>query len=238
MIDVERESPADAGVLITDFDGTMSRLDFYKLAIEFLVPGGTPDYWSQFRAGTITHFDALRLYFASIRASEDEVLSVVRKMELGPQVSVAVRSLQAAGWRVIVASAGCEWYIRRVLAWSGLDVEVHANPGRFETGRGLLMELPTDSLYFSPTHGIGKAAIVRRCLQESVSFHSNRSHESLPVAFAGDGIPDADPARLVQSQMRFARGDLADVLRREHLEFQPFEYWSEIADWLLQHRPS
>jgi len=74
------------GVLVSDFDGTMTRHDFYKLVIESLLPPETPDYWAMYRAGTITHFEALRRYFAAIRASEAEVLAVVRRMELDPDV--------------------------------------------------------------------------------------------------------------------------------------------------------
>src|SRR4051794_34626000 len=70
-----------AKVLVTDFDGTMTRRDFYKLAIERLLPPDTPDFWAEYRAGAITHFEALRRYFASIRSSEDEVLAVVACME-------------------------------------------------------------------------------------------------------------------------------------------------------------
>jgi 2-hydroxy-3-keto-5-methylthiopentenyl-1-phosphate phosphatase len=53
------------------------------------------------------------------------------------------------------------------------------------------------------------------------------------VAFAGDGFPDAESARLVPGEMRFARGDLADVLTSENLEFHPFATWSNIARSLL-----
>jgi 2,3-diketo-5-methylthio-1-phosphopentane phosphatase len=241
-----KKPPDYAKVLITDFDGTMSRHDFYKLAIEFLVPDDTPDYWAQFRAGVITHFEALRSYFASIRKTEEQVLAVVQKMELDPDVRAAVDALRKAGWHVIIASAGCDWYIRRLLASAGVDVEVHSNPGRFEEGRGLLMQMPIGSPYFSMTHGIDKSAIVRRYVDASADedggnpatsgHRSALSNRARRVAYAGDGIPDADPARLVPGDFRFARSDLADVLNREHLEFRPFEAWSEIADRLLRNR--
>ena len=131
--------------MVSDFDGTMTGHDFYELAIESLLPSDTPDYWAEYRAGTITHFEALRRYFAAIRASEEEVWAVVRQMELDPNLRGAVESLHRAGWSVLVTSAGCEWYIRRLLATAGVEVEIHANPGRFEAGKGLLMEMPTGS---------------------------------------------------------------------------------------------
>ena len=32
-------------LLVTDFDGTMTRHDFYKLAAQSLLPPEMPDYW-------------------------------------------------------------------------------------------------------------------------------------------------------------------------------------------------
>lgn len=212
-----------AGVLVSDFDGTMTRHDFYKLAIDSLLPPGTPDYWAGYRTGSVTHFEALRQYFAAIRAGRDEVLSVVERMELDPALPEAMAGLRGAGWEVVIASAGCDWYIRHLLAAAGVDVEVQANPGRFETGRGLLMELPVDSPYLSPTLGIDKARIVRRYLDEGRT-----------VAFAGDGFPDAEPALLVPGKLRFARGDLADVLDRQGQDYRPFVTWSDIARDLVR----
>jgi 2,3-diketo-5-methylthio-1-phosphopentane phosphatase len=212
-----------SGVLVSDFDGTMTRHDFYKLVIESLLPPETPDYWAQYRAGTVTHFEALRRYFAAIRAPEEEVLAVVRRMELDPALPAAVTALTGAGWKVVVTSAGCDWYIRRLLAEAGVEVEVHSNPGRFVPGEGLLMEMPKGTPFQSPTLGVDKTAVVRSYVETG-----------RPVAFAGDGFPDADPARLVPDGFRFARGDLANVFDREGLSFRPFETWSDISRVLLR----
>ena len=128
----------DSGpVLVSDFDGTMTRHDFYKLAIERLLPRDVPDYWAKYRAGEMTHFEGLRRYFADIRESEEDVLEIVRQMELDPDLPNAVEQLMQAGWQVVVTSAGCEWYIRQLLSEAKVDVIVHANPGRFEAGQGL-----------------------------------------------------------------------------------------------------
>ena len=220
---MKKSTASKTGVLVSDFDGTMTRHDFYKLAIASLLPPDTPDYWAEYRKGVLTHFEALRSYFAAIRASENEVLAVVKQMELDTNLATAVESLHHAGWSVVITSAGCDWYIRRLLATAGVDVEIHANPGRFEAGKGLVMEMPTGSAYWSPALGVDKARVVRRFLTEGRT-----------VAFAGDGFPDAEAARLVPVDLRFAREDLAAVLRSESSPFHPFETWSGIADTLLQ----
>jgi 2,3-diketo-5-methylthio-1-phosphopentane phosphatase len=210
-------------VLVSDFDGTMTARDFFKLAIQQLLPEDVPNFWREYRAGRITHFEALRRYFAEIRKSEEEVVKVVDQMELDPVLPQAVADLRAAGWQVIVTSAGCQWYIRRLLAASGMELEVHSNPGSFVEGRGLLMEMPLGSPFLSPTLGVDKASVVRCHLENGRT-----------VAFAGDGFPDEEAARLVPGNLRFARGDLANVLEKHGEPFQTFSVWSEIARRLIE----
>ena len=80
------------------------------------------------------------------------------------------------------------------------------------------MHMPRESQFFSPTLGVDKTGIVKHYLATGCV-----------VAFAGDGFPDAEPARLVPGEMRFAREDLASLLDREELSFHRFGYWHEIA---------
>jgi 2-hydroxy-3-keto-5-methylthiopentenyl-1-phosphate phosphatase len=212
----------ETSVLVTDFDGTMTQLDFYQLALEHLVPQDCPDYWQAYRQSRMTHFEALQAYFRTITASEDEVLAIVDTMQLDPQLPRAVAELRAAGWRVVITSAGCDWYIRYLLAKANLSIELYANPGVFVAGQGLQMSLPKSEQFRSPTIGVDKAGVVAHWLAQGCR-----------VAFAGDGFPDVEAARLVDSQLRFARGDLAEQLQQEKLAFKPFSVWSNIAEHLL-----
>ena len=117
-------------------------------------------------------------------------------------------------------------WVGRLLAAAGVQVEVHANPGRFVPGRGLIMEMPIGSPYLSRTLGVDKAQVVRSHLDAGRM-----------VGFAGDGFPDAEAARLVAGDLRFARGDLAEALQREGLPYRSFATWSDIARALLQVAP-
>jgi 2-hydroxy-3-keto-5-methylthiopentenyl-1-phosphate phosphatase len=211
------------GLLVSDFDGTMTRHDFYQLTVGRLLPPDVPNYWADYRAGRVTHFEALRRYFAAIRAPEADVLAVAQAMELEPDLPALLADLRAAGWEVVVASAGCDWYIHRLLAAAGVEVELHANPGRFVRGRGLLMELPAGSPYYSAEFGVDKSAVVRAALAAGRR-----------VAFAGDGYPDAAAARLVPPELRFARAALAEALADEGLPFRPFDRWADVARTLAR----
>jgi 2,3-diketo-5-methylthio-1-phosphopentane phosphatase len=218
--------PADPNpprILVSDFDGTMTRRDFYDLVRKQWPPPPNDDPWEHYVNGWLTHFEALAAIFARIRTDEATLLALVDRMELDPALPEAVRTLREHGWTITVASAGCEWYLQRLLQRAGLALEVHANPGEFSPARGLRMHLPVSSRFFSQSFGIDKAAVVRDA--------QSRSPE---VAFAGDGRPDLEPALLVPPGLRFARGWLADALRFRGENFHYFEDWTELANTLLK----
>jgi 2,3-diketo-5-methylthio-1-phosphopentane phosphatase len=218
------ELPANRPILVTDFDGTLTRRDFYRLVMERLIPAGTPDFWSRYRAGELTHFDALRLTFEAAAGGEEALLDVVEAMGLNPSLAADLDALRASGWSVVVVSAGCSWYIDRLLSGAGVTLDVVANPGRIEGGR-LRMRRPEGSPFFSTEVGVDKSAVVLAALQGGRT-----------VAFAGDGPPDLAPARLVPAPLRFARAgaDLSAALSEAGEAFHPFERWSEVARAICQ----
>ena len=210
-------------ILVTDFDGTLARQDFYQLVRDQLMLPGTPDFYHEYRTGQMTHFECLEAYFGTIPVSEDRVIELVHQMELEPRLSELLPRLTANGWDVVVASAGCAWYIEKLLAAADVSLPVHASRGHWVgNGRGLKMELPTDSPYFSPTTGINKSAVVKHALTQTAV-----------VAFAGDGYTDVPAALLVPSELRFARHDCANELRLMGEPFQPFDRWADVAEQLL-----
>jgi 2-hydroxy-3-keto-5-methylthiopentenyl-1-phosphate phosphatase len=215
-------SPSEVmSILITDFDGTVTRYDFFDLVRKRWPFPRQDDPWEKFVAGQITHFQALAEIFARIRTSKADLLELANSMELDPSFAKSVRELQNRGWEIVVASAGCDWYILFLLNEVKASVLVHANPGVFDPERGLQMSLPEGSRFFSPSTGVNKVEIVRDALSRSDC-----------VAFAGDGRPDLESALLVKPELRFARGWLADALRERSEKFHPFERWPQIADQL------
>ncbi|TVS19881.1 MAG: hypothetical protein EA424_06810 [Planctomycetaceae bacterium] len=219
------QSPAQRrAVFVSDFDGTLARPDFYQLVRKHLVPRGTPDYWNEYRAGAMTHFDALKAFFAAAEGGESALLGMVDMMETPRDLSDHVHGLRALGWEIVIVSAGCSWYVQELLARAGVQLPVFANPGRIVDGR-LIMERPADPAHSCWETGIDKAAVVRVFQQQT---HT--------VAFAGDGVPDFDAARLVPAKYRFARSDLAAACREEGVPFRPFEQWTEVTAALSQER--
>jgi 2,3-diketo-5-methylthio-1-phosphopentane phosphatase len=210
---------APSRVLVSDFDGTIARDDFYQVFLRRVAPPDVHRIWADYLAGRVTHFDTLRTIFGSAAPGEPALLRLLDEMDLDPNLAADVGRLRAAGWDLVVVSAGCRWYIDRLL--NGISVVRHANPGRVADGR-LVMEWPADDPYQSPNTGIDKAAVVRA-----------KASGGAVVAFAGDGHPDLEAALLVPPELRFARGVLVDDLRRRGEGFRPFDRWSEIVDALV-----
>lgn len=209
-------------VLITDFDGTMTRTDFYEVAVARCLAPGAPDYWVDYASGRITHFEAMAGIYRHIRCPERQVRAeVLPAMDIDPALPEAAALLQQQGWDVVIVSNGSLWYIDILLDGLGVDLPRHGNPGRFVDGQGLLLELPASSPFFSPQHGIDKSLVVRDALSR---------YER--VAFAGNGPPDLTPALLVPAELRFARTWLAGALAERGEGFRRYERWSEIARML------
>lgn len=208
-------------VLVSDFDGTMTRYDFFDRAYRRAPAGSIPDYWSQYERGEITHFEGLQKIFSHLPFDEETLWEIAQTTEIDPTLAEWVQRLQQAGWRVVVVSAGCDWYIRRLFAQQGVDLEVHSNPGE-ASSQGLHMRLPIESPFFCPEVGINKKAVVESFLP---------GHEE--VAFAGDGRPDFAPASVVADDRRFATGWLAAHLEEQGIPFRRFQRWREIAEMLL-----
>ncbi|MBX7219051.1 MAG: HAD-IB family phosphatase [Blastocatellia bacterium] len=212
----------EKAVLITDFDGTITDFDFYELVYPRLTGTEIPDYFAAYQRGEVTHFDCMNGFFSHITCSEAELEKVVWNMQPEPRFAECVAALQERGWDLQIVSAGCHWYIDKVLAHFGVSLPVFACPGYFAPGKGLVMELPVGSPFLSVSTGIDKPAVVAAAQQQ---------YER--VVFAGNGPPDLAPALLVAPANRFARGWLTEELTRLGQPFRPFSRWSEVTDALL-----
>lgn len=216
------------GILVTDFDGTITETDIYMLIRARYMDPALPEYFDEYRRGRMTHFEAMAHYLSHGPTTLHEWEILMRDAEPDPGLRDAVGRLQSAGWTIVIASAGGLWYIDRMLATAHVNgVVVHANPGAFAEGVGLRLQMPAASPFVSESVGVNKEAVVRDAmLKDDV------------VAFAGDGPPDVPAALLVKPELRFARGWLAAHLRERGEPFVAFRRWSEIVPVLQNFGPA
>lgn len=207
-------------IFISDFDGTITRRDFFRVALEQL-PAECGRWWQAYEDGRLGHFEALARTFAELRISLDQVDELLRAMEPEPELARCCGQLEQNRWQLVIASAGCAWYIQRLLAWHHLHPTIYANPGTFSPSHGLRMTLPAGEFFTCQTTGVDKEAIARHYLERGCT-----------IAFAGDGRPDLKPALLAPPHLRFARGWLAEELTRRQEGFLPFERWAEVVTHL------
>jgi 2,3-diketo-5-methylthio-1-phosphopentane phosphatase len=211
-------------VFVTDFDGTMTAVDFFDVVLNHADLNAMPDYWGHCVAGTLTHVEALHGIFQHAPRDLAVLQSYLAETQLDAKAAAAIHELNDHGWDVVVVSAGSAWYIEQLLSEVRDRVRIVANPGHYSPTTGLTMTWPPeDSPWYSRHFGVDKAAVVRWLQRTGAT-----------VAFAGDGRPDIAAARFVSTELRFARAWLAEALRSEGLEFRPFGRWSEIAEILLQ----
>lgn len=216
---------ASSKILITDFDGTLTRRDFYDLAVNRYLRDNCPDYWTLYATGRATHFEAMRGYFSHLDCGMRQMEELLDELTAGEGIAAAVAELREDGWEVEVVSNGCAWYIERALERWGVRLRVHACPGEFEPGRGLRMDAPQDSPYFNPSYGLDKAALVR-----------DAQTRYRVVAFAGNGPPDLGAALAAPAEVRFARTWLAQELTRLGQPYRAFDRWTEVATALRRPR--
>lgn len=215
-------SGMNESAFVSDFDGTITDVDVYALIAERYTPGDRPDYFADYRAGRITHFEAMQAFFHFAPSEPRAWDRLLRETKPDPRLADCVGRLEASGWDLIIASGGSSCYIEQILRTAGVSATIHSNPGEIVEGRGLVLRLPEESPFFSPHSGIDKAGVVRAAIER----YRN-------VAFAGDGPPDVEPALLVPPSLRFARRFLAQALDDRGERYQLYGAWSEVVEALV-----
>jgi 2-hydroxy-3-keto-5-methylthiopentenyl-1-phosphate phosphatase len=210
-------------ILVTDFDGTFTRRDYFDLILERHDPPGAREGWQRFLDGKSTHAEGIGAVFAALKTDEATADALVDALDPAPGTAAAVRRLQAASWQVVIASAGCRWYIERLLDRLDLSgITVHASPGTFRPDTGLVMRPDPAGPFHDPDSGIDKPAVVRAALAGDPV-----------VAYAGDSNTDRAAALLVPPERRFITGWLGRRFRAEGIDHVAVTAWPEIAARLL-----
>src|SRR5450631_1474955 len=125
-------------ILVSDFDGTMTSRDFFWVALSRM-PARAVEPWERYEQGLTSHFAALAEIFAGLRVDQQELDAILAEMQVESGLAELLDRLQQSGWSLVIASAGCAFYIERILLRVGIKAVIHANPGDFIPGQGLFM---------------------------------------------------------------------------------------------------
>jgi len=211
---------------VTDFDGTITDDDFFQYVKEAFFDDAALAPWYRYIDGELSHFDALKQIYRTLKVSEAELTDLVKSVKIDKWVIPTFKLLNDAQIPIYIASAGCDYYIKLLV---GAEIEKYkitlvTNPSSYTQAGGLAMERPPEtSPYYDKSFGISKMKIVKH-LQDSGKH----------VIFAGDGPPDIEPARLADKV--FAKKILLNKCIEEGIKTEEFDNFKNIYDFFDEHK--
>lgn len=205
---------------VSDFDGTISKKDFYWIVIDHYFPEGK-ELFKEWKNGSIKDIDFLSTVFSAIHQDEDQIIRDVHGIPIDEHVPAFVKAVQQSGGDFYILSAGTDYYIKHIVEKYGLEqVIILSNEGVYKE-RNIHLNINKDDWKYSERYGIDKAIVIQK-LKEQYD----------KVYFAGDSEPDSHPAAF--ADITFARDVLKDLLAEKEIEFIPFDSFKEIENELVK----
>lgn len=204
-------------VFVSDFDGTLTGNDFYKIISETYLKEKYPPLFKAWKRGEMKDREYLSYVFNNISRTEEEIYQDIINIPLDPNAKAFISKVQSAGGDFIIVSAGTSYYVEKVLKYHDIQgVKVFSNKGVFKDN-GIYFDLNEKDEYYSDRYGIDKLLVVEQIKKQYKK-----------VFFAGDSGPDVKPASI--SDFVFAKGELIHLLKEENIDFVEFKDFSELWD--------
>ena len=209
-------------VLISDFDGTISKEDFFNMVIEKLLKKEDIKPWDDYVAGQITHFEALSRIFSKVRIPQNELDAFIDSIQIDEKFQEMLKLCGKLAIPVYICSAGMDYYILKRV--SGLikkyKITLIANHARYFPETGFhLVPLPENSPYYCKEVGVDKEALVKT-FKEQGYF----------TIFAGDGRPDIKAAKAADAV--FAKAALLELCKKGNIKTLNFENFGDIIKYI------
>ena len=207
-------------VFISDFDGTITKRDFYWHMIDKYMPIEGIQWYQQWKKGEFLDIEFLSKVFNSINQTETQIIEDILQIPIDPTLLPFIQYIKNHGGDFIIVSAGTSYYIDILLEFHGIhnDVILFSNPG-FYKEKGLYFNLDPENPFYSSRYGIDKKKVV-----EALSEQYN------VLYYAGDSEPDYQASLLCNT--RFAKGPLIEIYEENQIDFYPFTHFSEIQSFI------
>ena len=205
---------------VSDFDGTISKKDFYWLVIDTYYPEGEPLY-KKWKAGEMQDIDFLSQVFQSIDQHEEQIIQDILSLPIDEHVPSFIRKVQESGGDFYILSAGTDYYIHHILEHYGIqDVPVFSNKGYYEN-KNVHLSIDENHKHYSRRYGIDKSKVIAE-LKETYDL----------VYFAGDSEPDSHPAKV--ADLTFAKDALQELLKDKNVPFVAVDSFQQIEEFLRE----
>lgn len=206
-------------LFISDFDGTISKEDFYKKIMNKYMPEKAKSLYVQFKAGEILDIDFLNNIFTTMNLSKKELEKEILDLEIDSTFFEALKLIKQMGGDIIILSAGSEYYIKKIFhQYDFSDIPIYSSEGIYKD-RGLHIIPNVDSNFYSPRYGIDKEKVVQY-------FKDQYEY----IMYAGDSAPDYKASLL--ADLRFAKDELIPLYEKAGEKYIPMRSFKDVISYL------
>lgn len=209
-------------VLVSDFDGTITKKDFFWMAIDELLTPIDAAPWEEYLEKKITHVQALSRIFCKIRMSSEDFHNFVLKILVEDCFIETLQFCRKNAIDFYIVSAGADYYIKLILDHLKISdsITLYSNKSFYTPEGGLqICEPDKTNPFYSNNYGISKKLIIES-LKNKYDF----------VVFAGDGGPDIEAAQI--SDKVFARDRLLELCNELNINAERFYSYCDILSYL------
>ncbi|MCL2144268.1 MAG: MtnX-like HAD-IB family phosphatase [Endomicrobia bacterium] len=207
---------------ISDFDGTITKEDFFNMAVNGLLAPNDLKPWHDYLGKKITHYQALDGIFSKIRISQSALDDFIKTIEIDPYFTQTLELCKSLQIPVYICSAGMDYYILKRIPdeIKKYKITLLSNKGEYSPETGFkLTPPPNDYMFYNENTGISKEALVEY-LKKQGFF----------TIYAGDGIPDLEPAKIADAV--FAKSVLLELCRKQNIKTLKFDDFRDIIKYI------
>ena len=211
-------------VLISDFDGTISKKDFFYMVIDSILKDKQDALapWQDYLAGKIKHIDALTGIFSQIHLTQRELDEFISTIEVDSYFYDTAKYCKNKNIPFYICSAGTNYYIKKRISdsLSKYNIILISNDATYSQQDGMKLVAPEqNSPYYNSNTGISKQAIVQKL-----------KGEGFFTIYAGDGKPDFKSAQI--ADVVFAKDMLLELCKGKNIETKPFNDFKDILNYI------
>ncbi|MCJ7423178.1 MtnX-like HAD-IB family phosphatase [Candidatus Bathyarchaeota archaeon] len=205
-------------VVLSDFDGTITRIDTAEFVLARFAQGDWQVFNAQFESGKITLEECLRRQFSLVRSSKKRILDELADVvTLRPNFGELAEYCRKNLVPTTIVSAGLDFVIEHFLElnnWQKL-VEIYMAKTKLST-KGIEFTFP---MLFDKTSANFKQDLVRRC-----------KNESKKVLFVGDGSGDYAAAEEADYLFAIEDSRLAGLCEDHEIHYKAITDFAQVID--------